>query len=88
MSEDISEEVFEARVRTGVPMVRAAACRTWSERRCSCELERLLEAGAGVLVRAATQAASDAEFLDRLQGELAFAIEAAAGGANVGGFVS
>lgn len=70
MTQNPDDERFESRVRTGVPMVRAAACRTWSERRCACELDSLVDAGARVLVDAASQAASDAEFLDRLLREL------------------
>lgn len=76
------DSVFESRVRTGVPMVRAAACRTWSEARCACELDALVDAGAHVLVRAATQAASDAEFLDRLLRELPEAMNHAANDAR------
>ncbi len=63
-------EVIEARLRAGVPVVHAAACRAWSEARCAGELDELIDAGSHVLLRAATQAASDAEFLDRLENDL------------------
>ncbi len=64
------EEQFQGRLRQGVPMMRAAACRVWSEVRCACELEDLVAAGSKVLVEAARQAASDAEFLDRMENDL------------------
>ncbi len=85
MNPDVHDDIFESRLRTGVPMVRAAACRTWSASRCSCELEPLLEAGAHVLVRAATQAATEADFLDRLLRELPGAIAEAAGPISLNG---
>ncbi|MBM4357645.1 MAG: hypothetical protein FJ096_05995 [Deltaproteobacteria bacterium] len=78
MNHDDRDEVFESRVRTGVPMVRAAVCRAWSAHRCGCELDALLEAGARVLVKAATEATSEAEFIDELLRELLPEVERAA----------
>jgi hypothetical protein len=51
-------------------LVRAAACRWWSELSCTHELEDLLEVGSRVLVQSATQAADENEFLERLHHEL------------------
>lgn len=79
---DIPDELFEARLRTGVPLVRAAACRAWSVLRCSCDLDALVDAGAEILVKAATQAANDAEFLDRLVTDLPEAMRRAANDAS------
>lgn len=78
MKHETTDEMFESRIRTGVPMVRAAACRAWSAGRCAGELDALIDAGAHVLVRAATEAANDTEFLARLLGELPGALHQAA----------
>jgi hypothetical protein len=78
MNDCDKHEAFEARFRSGVPIVRAVACRVWSEMRCGCELEELVDAGSRVLVLAAEQAASDAEFLDKLLGGLGPALVSAA----------
>jgi hypothetical protein len=75
---DIRDDVFEARLRVGVPMVRAWACRTWSAQRCACDLDALVDAGAHVLVRAATQAVDEDAFLKRLLRELPSALEGVA----------
>lgn len=74
MNEKIRDDVFEDRLRAGVPMVRTAACQAWSAHRCACALDELFDAGAHVLVLAATQAATDGEFLERLQHELPAAL--------------
>jgi hypothetical protein len=78
MNHDINDDTFESRLRTGVPMVRTAACRTWSARRCACDLDALIDAGAAVLVRSATQAANDTDFIDCLLRDLPGALQQAA----------
>ncbi|MBM4373503.1 MAG: hypothetical protein FJ095_00345 [Deltaproteobacteria bacterium] len=72
---DIRDDVFEARLRVGVPIVRASACRAWSAHRCTYDLDILVDAGAHVLVRVATQSSNDEEFLERLLQELPSALE-------------
>jgi len=72
---DIRDDVFETRLRVGVPMVRAAACRAWSAHNCAPDLDALVDAGAHVLVRVATQTGSSEEFLELLLRELPLAIE-------------
>lgn len=76
--ERVESDDFEARLRTGVPVVRAAACRVWSEVRCACDLDDLVLAGSRVLLQAAHQAASDADFLDQLHVGLSPALHEAA----------
>lgn len=78
MNTDITDDIFESRIRTGIPMVRSAACRTWSAIRCGCEFDALVDAGACVLVRVATQAANDNEFMERLLRDLPDALRHAA----------
>ncbi len=76
---ETAEDVFESRLRTGIPRVRSLACQVWSEVRLACELEDLIAVGSRVLVEAARQAVSDAEFFGLLDRDLRPALRVAAG---------